>query len=132
MDDKYYQQAEQLADQYHLVRIDHEYLSSGDLVFVASNPEFPNCYGSGETENKAIADLQNARIEYIAYLLQYNLPVPKPSQVNTITFNIYTPQSLASRVSEPSVAYYSTKQMSGQPGSDLVGRFVEADVAMSC
>ncbi|MEL7643127.1 MAG: type II toxin-antitoxin system HicB family antitoxin [bacterium] len=78
MDNQNYLQAEKLAEQYHLVRIVQEYLTSGELVFVATNPELPNCIGSGETEEEAICDLREARIDYIAYLLRKNLPVPDP------------------------------------------------------
>lgn len=136
MNAKYYQQAEKLADQDYPVRIDQEYLSTGELVFVASNPDLPNCIGSGDTENEAISDLQNARIDYIAYLLQNNLDVPEPNHVNLssykITFFMYPFQNAANRVSEPSMTYYSKKSQNDQDGSGLIGRFIEADVEMGC
>ena len=135
MDEKYYKQAEELADQNYLVQIEKEYLSTGELVFVATNPDLPNCIGNGETEKEAIFDLRNARIDYIAYMLQNKLPIPKPSQANltscTISYFIYPTFKIVGSEFNEKITAYKVKEQKDQNANNI-GRFVEMNIETGC
>lgn len=52
--------------------------TSGGLCVVAYHPELPGCMAQGCTMVEAVRNLDHARREYIASLLDDNLPVPPP------------------------------------------------------
>jgi predicted RNase H-like HicB family nuclease len=57
----------QLADP--AVLIDPERLEDGQIIFVASHPEFDGVLGTGESPEAALADLHEARRSMIEALL---------------------------------------------------------------
>lgn len=72
-----YTKAEKLAMRNYSVKVWQEQLSDGS-VYVAETIELPHCLGIGRTQWQAEKDLRDARVDYIAHLLKYNLPVPEP------------------------------------------------------
>ncbi len=70
--------AQELALQPYTVDITVDEGTNGDAIFVASNPELPNCLSDGVSIEEAIENLADARKEYILGLLEYNLPIPLP------------------------------------------------------
>ena len=66
------------------VIIDPERQEDGQIIFVASHPEFDGVLGTGETPEAALADLQAARRSMIEALLAQGYPVPEPAVVSSI------------------------------------------------
>jgi predicted RNase H-like HicB family nuclease len=66
------------------VIIDPERLEDGQIIFVASHPEFDGVLGTGETPEAALADLQAARRSMIEALLAEGYPVPEPAVVSSV------------------------------------------------
>ena len=52
------------------------------VVFV-TNPELPGCNSHGETLEEAVENLEDARVLYIASLLDDGIEVPEPEQIAT-------------------------------------------------
>ena len=72
-----YTEAEKLAMRNYSVTVYQEQLSDGS-VYIAETIELPYCRGMGRTQWQAEKDLRDARVDYIAHMLKYNLPVPEP------------------------------------------------------
>ena len=72
-----YTEAERLAMRNYSVKVWQEQLSDGS-VYIAETIELPHCRGMGRTQWQAEKDLRDARVDYIAHMLKYNLPVPEP------------------------------------------------------
>jgi predicted RNase H-like HicB family nuclease len=66
------------------VIIDPERQEDGQIIFVASHPEFDGVLGTGETPEAALADLHAARRSMIEALLPEGYPVPEPAVVSSI------------------------------------------------
>ena len=66
------------------VIIDPERQEDGQIIFVASHPEFDGVLGTGETPEAALADLQAARRSMIEVLLAEGSPVPEPAVVFSV------------------------------------------------
>ena len=64
--------------------IDPERQEDGQIIFVASHPEFDGVLGTGETPEAALADLHAARRSMIEALLPEGYPVPEPAVVSSI------------------------------------------------
>ncbi|CAN5500440.1 hypothetical protein BH23CHL4_BH23CHL4_24020 [soil metagenome] len=56
-----------------------ESLSDGRPWFVAFHPDLPGCMADGPTREIALQELDEARKEFIASLIEDGLPVPVPS-----------------------------------------------------
>jgi predicted RNase H-like HicB family nuclease len=65
------------------VIIDPERQEDGQIIFVASHPEFDGVLGTGETPEAALADLHEARRSMIEALLAEGYPVPEPAVVSS-------------------------------------------------
>lgn len=52
--------------------------TTGDDIYVATNPDLPGCYAQGDTMQEAVDILVKIREDYIAHLLAHNLTVPDP------------------------------------------------------
>ena len=72
-----YTEAEKLARRNYSMKVWQEELSTG-YVYVSQSAEIPNCLGMGRTQTAAIRDLYEGRVDYIAYCIKHNLPVPEP------------------------------------------------------
>lgn len=53
--------------------------TDGDYIFLARNPELMGCMAQGLTEEEAISNLEEVRVEHIEHLLEHHLPVPYPN-----------------------------------------------------
>lgn len=80
MTDELWAEAERLASRNYRVEFERDYLSSGQVVYMARNPNLPGCKAQGATMDEAQANLDDARIDYIYALLDEGLPVPEPLQ----------------------------------------------------
>jgi len=85
-----WEKAEHLASQGYDIEMFKDTLTNGDIVILAKNPELPGCMAHGATHDEAIANLTEARTEYIYSLLLDELPVPYPrgKTVNTVSQNV--------------------------------------------
>lgn len=54
-------------------------LGDGTPWFMAEHPALPGCMSDGLTPEEALANLEDARAEYIASLREDGLPVPPPA-----------------------------------------------------
>ena len=52
--------------------------SDGEVYFVATHPDLEGCIADGETEVEAVANLNDARYDYIMALLEWGDSVPLP------------------------------------------------------
>lgn len=59
--------------------------TDGDYIYLAQNPELEGCMAQGLTEEEALANLDEVRIEHIEHLLEHNLPVPRPNRAIAIS-----------------------------------------------
>jgi predicted RNase H-like HicB family nuclease len=66
------------------VLIDPERQEDGQIIFVASHPEFDGVLGTGETPEAALADLHAARRSMLEALLAAGYPVPEPAVVSSV------------------------------------------------
>jgi predicted RNase H-like HicB family nuclease len=66
------------------VLIDPERQEDGQIIFVASHPEFDGVLGIGETPEAALADLHAARRSMIEALLAEGYPVPEPAVISSV------------------------------------------------
>ena len=56
----------------------HEEVVDGSRCYTATNKELPGCRGMGKTAEEAIEDLNVARYEYIASMIEDGVQVPLP------------------------------------------------------
>ena len=77
-DDKQWQKAEQLAARLYFTVIYREEIDKEEPYYVAVNPDLPGCRADGNTPEEAKRELVKARVDYIYFLLEDNLPVPEP------------------------------------------------------
>jgi len=78
MDDKQWQQAEQLATRKYFTVIYREELEKNEPYYVAVHPDLPGCRADGNTPEEAKQELAKALVDYIYFLLEDNLPIPEP------------------------------------------------------
>lgn len=83
MNDEIYQQAIQLADRPYTVEVLRHDAGDDETPYLARNPDFEGCMAQGATQSEAIANLREARIDLIEFLLERGLPVPEPSVETT-------------------------------------------------
>ena len=57
--------------------------TDGDYIYLARNPELEGCMAQGLTEEEALQNLEEVRVEHIEHLLEYKFPVPTPNPVKT-------------------------------------------------
>ena len=74
-----WEQAERLAKRNYDIEVVRDVTTDGDPTYVASNPELPGCRSQGDTVEEAVNNLEQARIDYIFFLLEDGLKVPEPA-----------------------------------------------------
>lgn len=84
MEQKLLKKASKLASRSYLTVVVLDETTDGQPVYLARNPELPNCLGQGVTYDEAVQDLGFARIDYIYSLLEDGLPVPDPTVITRI------------------------------------------------
>lgn len=85
MSNELWERAEKLAARPYDVQVLGEETPDGQTIYLARNPELYGCKAQGETIEEAIANLNEARIDYIYALLEDHLPVPEPANQATKT-----------------------------------------------
>lgn len=79
MDKELMKKAKILSSRNYTLTVFEDTLSDGTLIYMAKNPELAGCMAQGETIEKAIENLADARIDYIYDSLEDGMEVPAPS-----------------------------------------------------
>lgn len=77
--------AKSLASQPYVVEVMKDKTTTGEDVFLARNPQLYGCMAQGATVEEAIANLADARLDYIEDLLEDGDPVPAVSSPSIYT-----------------------------------------------
>ena len=77
--------AQYSANQPYAVDVMKDKATTGEDVFLAKNPQLYGCMAQGATIEEALANLADARLDYIEGLLEDGEPVPAPSPPSTYT-----------------------------------------------
>jgi len=85
MDDKILEQARKLAHRLYSVTITHDQATDGTPLLLVGNDELMGCMAQGKTIEEALTNLEEARGDYIASMLEDGLPIPDPEQIMTTT-----------------------------------------------
>lgn len=93
MDHRHYKLAEELANREYAVGVFSEETRDGKTLWVATNAELLGCLAQGESQEEALRNLREARVDYIASLVEDGLPVPHPSIPLTVTAQTDVPQT---------------------------------------
>ena len=80
MNKKTQARAQELANRPYTVRMTKDVTTEDEPIYLASNPELPGCQAQGKTIEEAVKELDDARVDYIASLLEDGLSVPGPAQ----------------------------------------------------
>ena len=97
------EKAKMLSKQEYKITISTEKLSDGRVVYMAKNPTLEGCMAQGFTEEEAISNLEEARIDYIYDALEDGETFPdsitettSPDQLNlqVTQLNIHIKRSL--------------------------------------
>lgn len=70
------ERARYLANQPYAVEVMKDRTTTGEDVFLAKNPQLYGCMAQGATVEEALANLADARLDYIEDLLEDGDPVP--------------------------------------------------------
>ena len=76
-------QAENLAARPYQMVTFRDRTTDGEPTFVALIPELPGCNSHGETLAEAQASLNEAKVEFIYFMLEDGLTVPEPRLLET-------------------------------------------------
>ncbi len=106
------EQAEELAKRPYTVRISFEETTHGAPIHVAYCPELDGCMGQGETAERALANLAEARADYIYSLFEGGLPVLEPKSLETTT--------TSSPFSEPVMLKTANAETENQPSEAVL------------
>jgi predicted RNase H-like HicB family nuclease len=79
MDRKLLEEAKRLAEKNYLLSVFEDTLPSGEKIYMAKNPELAGCMAQGMSIEKAIANLADARLDYIYDSLEDGIPIPEPA-----------------------------------------------------
>ncbi len=117
-------QAEILAAQLYSVFYILDETTEGRPIYIALSPELEGCVAQGESVEQAIANLREARMDFIESLLEDGLSVPGPRSYPTIT----TSSSTANYTNISSIGVKSPGLMLVReaPGTYLINRIVSA------
>jgi len=61
--------------------------TAGDHGYAVSFPDLPGCYSQGRTLSEALIMAQSALTQWIEYLSDKNIEIPKPSSIDDIAVN---------------------------------------------
>lgn len=82
MSDHLWLEAETLAKRPYMLEMRRDTTTSGEYIYIAHNPELPGCKAQGGTPDETIRNLDEARIDFIYFLLEDGLTVPEPMLIN--------------------------------------------------
>lgn len=83
MDKELLEEAKQLAKSYSHVTLSEDKTSSGEPLYLYKDVALDGCMAQGKSLEEALANLEDARVDYIYALLQDGLEIPAP--VSTIS-----------------------------------------------
>lgn len=78
-----YEEATRLANRSYRTLVFLDETTEGEPIYVALNPELKGCVSQGDTPDEAIANLREARVDFIYFLLEDGLDVPEPKQLGS-------------------------------------------------
>lgn len=73
------EQAVELAKLPYTIELLRDKTTDGEYIYLAQNPELEGCMAQGLTEEEALKNLDEVRVEHIEHLLEHHLDVPYPS-----------------------------------------------------
>lgn len=73
------EQAVRLSKLAYTVELLRDKTTDGDYIYLARNPELEGCMAQGLTEQEALNNLDDVRVEHIEHLLEHHLSVPYPN-----------------------------------------------------
>ena len=79
MDKALLDKAKSLAEKNYLLSVFEDTLPGGEKIYMAKNPELTGCMAQGMSIEEAIANLAEARLDYIYDSLEDGIPVPEPT-----------------------------------------------------
>jgi len=85
MDEKLMEQARQLAKLPYSVSITQDEATDGTPLLLLEHDELKGCMAQGKTMDEAMANLDDARVDYIYSLLEDGQEIPVPEQRRTVT-----------------------------------------------
>jgi predicted RNase H-like HicB family nuclease len=88
MNERLMRQAEELASKPYIDSVVLDETTDGEPIYLAFTPELEGCMAQGETIDKAVENLQEARADYIYSLLEDNLAVPEPRSTTRTTVSV--------------------------------------------
>jgi len=83
MNEERLQEAKRLADRLYQVHIFPDETTDGKPGYFVRIPEMPGCVADGDTVEEAKERLELAKVDFIYFLLEDDLPVPEPKLFNT-------------------------------------------------
>ena len=84
MDEKLVEKAKSLASRGYLITIQLDHTSDGDNIYFAQCEELDGCMAQGRTPDEAVQNMVVALEDFIYFLLEDEMPIPKPSQFQTM------------------------------------------------
>jgi predicted RNase H-like HicB family nuclease len=84
MDEKLLARSKSLASRGYSITIQIDHTTNGEDIYFAQCEELDGCMAQGETPEKAIQNMNIAIEDFIYFLLEDEMPVPKPSQFQTM------------------------------------------------
>lgn len=84
MDENLLAKAKSLASRGYSITIQLDHTSDGEDIYFAQCEEIDGCMAQGKTPDKAIQNMIVAIEDFIYFLLEDEMPVPKPSQFQTM------------------------------------------------
>jgi len=130
MNDKNWNEAQELAKRAYSIRYDRDKLSENQVVILAQHPELPGCKAYGDNMAEADENLAEATIDYIYALLERGLPVPPPATALTnldaltgssSTSGDFTPRLVAFNASSSGADFEDVLEEVARPGYREVG-----------
>jgi predicted RNase H-like HicB family nuclease len=87
MNNNLFKKAEELAARNYKIVFLEDRTTSGQVIYMAKNPELIGCMAQGATLEEAIENLKDARIDYIYDSLKDGGLVPDPAPLSEVTLN---------------------------------------------
>ena len=81
MNEELWKNAEKLANRNYTIMVSVEKATSGEQLFMAKNPELVGCMAEGNSLEDAIANLKEARVDYIYDSLKSGSKIPDPAPI---------------------------------------------------
>ena len=78
-----FRKAKELAQRPYQVHIVSDETTDGKPAYFARVSEMPGCVSHGYTIEEARSQIETAKVDFIYFLLEDELPIPKPRLLNT-------------------------------------------------